>query len=266
MFVEDLPRIAEDEHKPPVRIENPSSESPLLLLCDHSGHALPEQVGQLGLHHSVFSRHVAWDIGAMEVAKLLREQFQCALVSGVYSRLLIDLNRFPDHYSWIPEVSDGIEITGNQNLSMAERKYRADTYFWPYHSAVERAVSRISTRGQVPIVISVHSFTSSLMDGRQRPWHFGILWNEDRRLSDPLMRTLRGNPAICVGDNEPYHAGDPCGYTVKTHAEDRGHPHVLIEIRQDLIDSEVGVAKWSGILGEALQTVLNDEGYFQLAG
>ena len=249
---------------PPFKVQQAKTPSPLIIVCDHASNALPEGVGQLGLDDSVFSKHVAWDIGALKVAHMLGERLNATVISSSCSRLYVDMNRFPDSPTFIPSLSDGIEIPGNKDLNESDRQQRADDFFWPYQNAISQAVSEIAKLGQTPVVISIHSFTEALADGALRPWHIGILWNEeDDRFAAPLFSVLRKNSDICVGDNQPYHATNPHGYTVKTHAEDAGHPHALFEIRQDLIDSDEGVAKWAGVLGDALQTVLQDNHFFQ---
>lgn len=241
---------------PAFLVENSDNDSPLLFVCDHASNALPPAYDQLGLDKQTLSQHIAWDIGALGIARKLSSRFQSTLVSGVYSRLLVDLNRFPGDPGWIPESSDGIAIPANQNLSESQRKARADRYFWPYQQAISREVEKINARTQTPIIISIHSFTPALTDGKQRPWHIGILWSDDDRLAAPMMTALRDNPAVCVGDNQPYHANNPKGYTVKTHAEDVDYLNLLVEIRQDLIGDEIGVDKWSEIFGDALERVL----------
>ena len=40
-----------------------------------------------------------------------------------------------------------------------------------------------------------------------------------------------------VGDNEPYSPSDNVDYTIRRHGFDRGLPHVMIEIRNDLLAS-----------------------------
>lgn len=263
MFAEESTPIDTEKDRDAFLIENAQASSPMLLVCDHASTALPEQFNNLGLSPDILSQHVGWDIGALEVARRLVARFDSTLVSSVYSRLLVDLNRFPDHASWIPEISDGIEIPANKQLGDSARKQRADNYFWPYQNAVGAAIGKIVSRGQVPVMVSVHSFTPCLNSGEKRPWHFGILWGDDDRLANPLITALRKNTALCVGDNQPYHANKPSGYTSKTHAENAGYPHVLIEIRQDLIDSEAGIVEWADILGDALESVFDDCGYFQ---
>jgi predicted N-formylglutamate amidohydrolase len=115
----------------------------------------------------------------------------------------------------------------------------------------------------VPVVVSLHSFTP-LMNGFQRPWHVGILWNRDARLPVPLMRRLAMEPDLIVGDNEPYSGRDGHGYSIKAHAERKGLAHALFEIRQDLIAEESGQARWADILHRVLKDVLNGPGLHEI--
>ena len=48
------------------------------------------------------------------------------------------------------------------------------------------------------------------------------------------------------------------------HAEDIGLPHVLIEVRQDLIDTHHGAETWADRLGAALADVLADDGLYRV--
>ena len=69
----------------------------------------------------------------------------------------------------------------------------------------------------MPALISVHSFTP-VMKGFARPWHVGILWDDDARIAGPLLAALGDDAALVVGDNQPYSAREPVGYTVSHHA------------------------------------------------
>jgi predicted N-formylglutamate amidohydrolase len=66
-----------------------------------------------------------------------------------------------------------------------------------------------------------------------------------------------------VGDNEPYSGKDEHGYSVIAHAEAKGLPHGLIEMRQDLIGDDTGVARWAETLIRVLRDVLADERVYQ---
>jgi len=109
----------------------------------------------------------------------------------------------------------------------------------------------------VPVLVSVHSFTPQWR-GHQRPWHVGVLWDRDGRLALPLLERLRREPDMTTGDNEPY-SGELENDTLYRHGTMNGLPHVLIEVRQDLIADKEGVAHWAArlhrALGDALQTM-----------
>jgi predicted N-formylglutamate amidohydrolase len=71
------------------------------------------------------------------------------------------------------------------------------------------------------------------------------------------MANLRASGCV-VGDNEPYSGRHSADYSIDHHAEARGLAHAGIEIRQDLIEDEPGQARWARIVGDALQSVLDD--------
>jgi predicted N-formylglutamate amidohydrolase len=234
---------------------NSDSPSPLLLVCDHASNRVPLKLRHLGLDLNVFGLHVAYDIGCEKLTRLLSEQFNATALLAHYSRLVIDLNRHPGDGSSIPEVSDSIEIPGNHALTPDQIRQREAALFWPYHNRIEQILGRIGGRGQTPILCSIHSFTP-VFRGFQRPWHIGVLWDRDHRLSTPLLESLNATRQYCVGDNEPYHARNPVGYTMDVHGEKNGYPHLLLEIRQDLIGHDDGVAEWAGIIHTHLRQVL----------
>ena len=48
----------------------------------------------------------------------------------------------------------------------------------------------------------------------------------------------------------------PSDGSIRIHGADRGLPHVLVELRQDLIDTHHGAADWSDRFARALETAL----------
>ena len=86
---------------------------------------------------------------------------------------------------------------------------------------------------------------------------------QDARIPVPLMETLKGNPDLCIGDNEPYSGRHPNDYTIDFHAESPGLANVGIEVRQDLVNDQEGAKKWAGILGDAFELVLQDPSIYQ---
>ena len=120
----------------PVTIYRAEGRATFLLTCDHAGRAVPGRLGRLGLAESEFERHIAWDIGARAVSRLLADRLDAVLVEQSYSRLVIDCNRPPEIESAIPTVSEVTPVPGNLDLAPAEREARIAEVFRPYHDAI----------------------------------------------------------------------------------------------------------------------------------
>lgn len=239
----------------PFSVLNPRGRTDLLLFCDHAGRAFPAALGTLGLGPRELDQHIAWDIGIAGLGRRLSASLDAPLFLTAYSRLVIDCNRHLDDPTSIPQESDRTPIPGNRGLSPEERRRRQSEIFAPYHAALAALIQSRLDAGHVPVIVSLHSFTP-VMNGFQRPWHVGVLWNRDARLAVPMMQRLAEEPGLVVGDNEPYSGRDGHGYSIKAHAEALGLAHGLLEIRQDLIADEAGQDRWAIILDRVLKDVL----------
>jgi predicted N-formylglutamate amidohydrolase len=224
---------------------------------------VPRALAKLGLDDATLSRHIGWDIGAADVTRGLAARLGASTVLAGYSRLVIDCNRDPDDPSSIPAVSDDVAIPGNRDLTAHARRARRTAIFEPYHAAIADLIDSSLARNAIPALIAIHSFTPSL-GGTARPWHIGILWDHDDRIPMPLLAALRGDAALLVGDNEPYSARQPAGYTVRHHALERRLPHVAIEIRQDEIVDAAAANAWADRLAAALMPILGDDTLYRL--
>ncbi len=252
--------LAGDEPPPFAVIEHPEPR-PIVLVCDHASNRVPIVLDNLGLTQAHLERHIAWDIGAGAVTRLLSERLSANAVLGGYSRLVIDLNRDLEDPTAFPAISDGVLVSGNLGLSVEARAWRARALFKPYHEAVSRVSGARCERDSCPVFVAIHSFTPTL-HGVARPWHFGILWDKDPRLAVPLLAALRTHRDLVVGDNEPYSGRHPADFTIDHHAEPRGFAHVGIEIRQDLIADSDGQQRIAMLLGDALAAVLGSEALY----
>ena len=239
----------------PVEICHGGGGARVLLTCDHASNAIPCALAGLGLAPGLVEQHIGWDIGAAAVTRLLAPALDAPAILSGYSRLVIDCNRDPADPSSIPEASDGVGVPGNRRLSAGERASRRAACFEPYHRAIAARLDRLIAAARVPALLSIHSFTP-VMNGSSRPWHVGILWDKDPRIPVPLLAALKADPALIVGDNEPYSAREPAGFTVRHHAASRGLPHVAIELRQDLIAEPAGAGAWAARLAAALAPIL----------
>ena len=253
--------LAPDEPRP-FEYFNPGGAAPLLLLCDHASSFVPRALERLGLDEAALARHIAWDIGIAEVTRLLARRLDAPLVLSHFSRLIVDPNRQLDNPTLVPEISDGTVVPGNRDLTAAQRDARIETFFRPYHAAVAAQIDAMMVAGKAPALVSMHSFTP-VMHGLPRPWEIGILWNRDPRLPVPLMERLRAE-GLTVGDNEPYSGADGHGYTQHVHGDRRGLANVLIELRQDLVDTPQSAAAWAERLGAALEDVLGDPDLYRV--
>jgi predicted N-formylglutamate amidohydrolase len=240
---------------PPFSILNPDGGAPAVLLCDHASNRLPSALNELGLDEAARSRHIAWDIGAAEVTRHVADLLDAPALFSGYSRLVVDCNRTVDDPTAMRQISDGAIVSGNRGLDANARAQRAEACYWPYHSAVTATIERVAARGIVPAIISIHTCTP-VMKGFERPWHIGVLSNVDRRMADLLIAELSRDSALCIGDNQPYSGLDPHGYSIETHALPAGRPNVLLEIRQDLVDTQHGAQHWAALIGTALQTIM----------
>ena len=101
-----------------------------------------------------------------------------------------------------------------------------------------------AARGMPTVLVSLHSFTP-VYAGIARPWHIGTLYQRDTHLPPLLLKVLRAEADLVVGDNEPYAVGDETDYTIPVHAEARGLINTGIEIRQDLIADPAGEKSWA---------------------
>ncbi|MDA5194878.1 N-formylglutamate amidohydrolase [Govanella unica] len=234
---------------------NPAGSYPLLLICDHASRHVPPDLGNLGLSDGELDRHIGWDIGAAALTRLLSAHFDAPAVLARTSRLVIDVNRELTSDSLIPANSDGTDIPGNRDLSLAARRDRIDRFYHPFHAVVEAQIKAMTLTKAVPLVIGVHSFTP-VMNGIRRPWVAGLLWNRDPRLAQAMIRGLRKRGHM-TGDNEPY-SGQHLFYTMDRHGSAHGLPQATLEIRQDQISTDDGIAHWAAIIAEVISEIAGD--------
>ena len=242
----------------PVHEDNATGASPFLLTCDHYGRAIPRVLGDLGVAEAELARHVGWDIGIAGLADALSKHLDAHLIAQRYSRLVIDCNRPPHAASSIPRISEATLIPGNKAIDANAANARRRAIFDPYHGRIAEVIEMRMRRNIPTVLVSLHSFTP-IYAGVARPWHIGALYHRDTRLPPLLLKQLRAEPDLVVGDNEPYAVSDDTDYTIPVHGEKRGLMNTGVEIRQDLIADPAGQRQWADrlarIFGEVEQTL-----------
>ena len=232
------------------RVTNAGGSSPVVFVCDHATNAIPPEFGTLGLTAGDLVRHIAWDPGALPVARLMASALDATLVESTVSRLVIDCNRPLDAPDLIASTSETTPIPGNATLTEGDRARRVALAYEPFHAAIESVVEDRLSAGRETWLVSVHSFTP-VYRGVARPWEIGILHDEDTRLAAPLIAALRAEGGLSVGVNQPYSPADRVYHTLEVHGRRRGLACAMIEVRNDEISEEAGQQRW----GERLSRI-----------
>ncbi len=238
-------------------MQNPHGASPLLLLGDHAGQAIPAALGNLGLPPADLKRHIACDIGVAGLGEALCRALGAAFIAQRYSRLVIDCNRALGDPGSIAAESDGSSVPGNAGLTDAQKAARAEAVFHPYHRRIAAELDRRGARGRSTIIVALHSFTPALSGQARRPWRYGVLHRHDSAFSDAVLTLLRArHGADLVGDNQPY-AMDGTDFTVPFHADPRGLDYLELEVRQDTIANRAGQGTVAALLAQVLTSALD---------
>lgn len=237
----------------PYHIEGANRRSRWVITCDHASNRVPDDVagGDLGLPPEDMERHIAYDIGAAGVSRRLGEMLDAPVILSDFSRLVIDPNRGEDDPTLLMKIYDGSIIPANRHADADEIERRLACYHRPYH----RAVGALIASRENPVILAIHSFTPHFVGRPPRPWHVGVLYAGDSRLALPLIARLNAEPDLCVGDNQPY-SGHLPGDSLDRHGVQTGLPHVLVEVRNDLIRTPEQQAAWGERLAPMLDAAL----------
>ena len=225
------------------QVVNATGSSSVVLVCEHASNFIPAAFDNLGLSPDLLDAHVVWDPGALGVARQLADRLDAALVAGTVSRLVYDCNRPPGAVDAMPTRSEVVDILGNVGLAQEERDSRFQTYYVPFKSALSEQIARTNN----PIIVTVHSFTPTYY-GVARAVEIGVLHDTDTLLADAMMQTAERHTPADVQCNQPYGVGDGVTHTLKEHAISGGHLNVMLEIRNDLIQTAKAQIKMADMI------------------
>ena len=221
-----------------VEVTNPSGTGDFVLVCEHASNAIPAELDDLGLSDEAINSHIAWDPGALEVAREMSLMLDAPLVAQRISRLVYDCNRPPEAESAIPAKSETYEIPGNVGLSAAARQERIKRFYTPFRDALAACIDQRMEARRKPVLVTVHSFTP-IYNGVKRDLDIGILHDADARFADALLGTGAADDDLVTRRNAPYGPRDGVTHTLLEHAIPRGLLNAMIEIRNDLIADPV---------------------------
>lgn len=236
----------------PVDWINKDSPSPVILLCEHAGQAIPARLGRMGLSEDAMNSHAGWDIGAERLARLIAARLQAPLIVQRYSRLVVDCNRPPGSQGSIPTQIDQVDIPANVGMTAEDHNQRRQAIFDPMNDAITAGFDACPRRA----AFSVHSFTPTYR-GQARPWHAGFLSRRDQTTAQAMIDHIaQADPALTLSLNEPYQIDDASDWFIPRHAEARGVAHSLIEVRNDQLLDDASTARWATLLSDAISHVL----------
>lgn len=222
---------------PSVATMTRNGQAAIVLACEHASAFIPPDLKALGVSDDTRKSHAAWDIGALDVARRLSKVLDAPLVAGQVSRMVYDCNRPLEAPDCIPAKSEIHAIPGNADLNDQDRQSRFDQIHSPFHDELDQVLNAQISRCDSPVaLITIHSFTP-VFHGKHRAVELGFLYHSAPALSQAALQIERGRGVLKAAINEPYSASDGVTYTLIKHAEARGLPNVMIEIRNDLIDT-----------------------------
>lgn len=231
----ETPLIAADEG-PAVEVANPDGAGDVVLICEHASNCVPQSLNGLGLDRKTLQSHIAWDPGAAAVARLMAKTLAAPLILQRFSRLVYDCNRPPEAESAMPAKSEVFDVSGNRDLTDGAREARVQALYLPFRDAVARVLDGLMAEGRAPAVVTIHSFTP-VFRGRRRSVELGLLHDVDTTLADVMLELSTGWQDLEVRRNQPYGPEDGVTHTLQVDAIARGLPNVMIEIRNDLIET-----------------------------
>ena len=236
---------------PAACVLNAKGATAAVLVCEHASRFVPAALNGLGLDDAAARSHAAWDIGALDVAIKLMEALDAPLVQSRISRLVYDCNRPPEREDAMPKHSEVFRVPGNQRLTDAQRSQRVREIYQPFRDSL---VQTLDARPRPPVLITIHSFTP-VYHGKIRTVELGILHDDDDQAAQVLLEHM-ADCGLKVVLNEPYSAQDGVTHTLRAHGTSRGLPNLMIEIRNDLIDTPAGVNRIAGLLVPALTATI----------
>lgn len=239
----------------PVSELNARGQGEILLVCEHANRRLPAGLGTLGLDAAALEAHIAWDPGALAVARLMSAELDATLVYQNFSRLAYDCNRPPEADDAMPARSEVYDIPGNAGLSAAGRRLRTEAIYLPFRAAVARRIAERRALARPTVLVTIHSFTP-VYRGVRRDVEVGILHDSDSRLADRMLRLAGADGRYDVRRNAPYGPADGVTHTLKEHGLANGLPNVMIEVRNDLIGDEAGQEAMAGFLAGLIRESL----------
>lgn len=212
----------------------------VLLSCEHGGNKVPTEYRRIfAAHQELLQTHRGWDPGTKQLAERWQRALGCELHVATVTRLLVDLNRSPNHRSVFSEIT--------RELPMEEKQAMLAQYHSPHRQRVIDSVKKLVASGQRVLHIGVHSFTPQL-NGEVRNADVSFLYDPasswEAELSRQWRESLRASklePRVRL--NYPYR-GNSDGLTTTLRKLIPAGTYAGIEIEVNQAIPLAGGATW----------------------
>lgn len=248
---------AEGKGESVAAVENRDGAGEFLLVCEHASNRFPAAFGALGLSAAERRAHIAWDPGALGLARGLARRLDACVVHATVSRLIYDLKRPPHAPGATPAKSEIYDIPGNANLGSDERLRRVRAVYLPFHDTLHAEIARRLALGRPPVLVTIHSFTPVYF-GKPRAVEFGIIHDADPALALNVLDEARAGTGLRSELNQPYSAADSVTHTLRLHATPYGLDNVMLEVRNDLIAHPQAEEEMAHRLAPVLRSALSE--------
>lgn len=249
--------LLSSEDGAPFEVYNQDGAGDVVLVCEHASQRVPGKLGNLGLTAEQLNSHIGWDPGALDLGKLLSGSLDAPFVAARFSRLVIDCNRPPEAQSAMPVETEVCRVPGNERLSVVQRQQRAQEIYEPFHAVLAQLIATKRLSGRNPVLVAIHSFTP-VFHGERRAVEIGYLHGEDDRLARAMMHHSSGAPIADIRLNEPYGPSDGVLHTINFHLENCPMLNVMVEVRNDLLNSPAAIGNIHGQLLNAIKAGLSE--------
>ena len=229
------------EVRSPVVVENPEGAGAFVIVCDHASNRIPEDWSIVRLCRGCASN--AHRLGLRRISGGAASGVAAGCAAIVAGCLPTDHRLQPRARCRAVSSSpraEGRPVPANRALSADERSRRLGRIHAPYHAAIDACLTRRDEARRPTMFVAIHSFTPVYF-GKPRPWQIGIVFGDDRRLADILIRKLQSDPALTVGGQRAIFARRPGLLYRRAPCRPRRLPAAMIEIR----NNEIGELKAS---------------------
>lgn len=143
----------------------------IIITCEHAGNRVPEALRDIFTDTAMLSTHWAYDIGALQMARILAKTLEAPLLYTTVTRLVVDCNRSIGSNELFSELIQGSNIFLKNEI--------VKRYYTVYRNKIEKAINTMLQSSDAVFHIAAHSFTPQLY-GFKRYTDIGLLYDQSR--------------------------------------------------------------------------------------